>query len=273
MKTLRTIAAVVVAFVLVFGPTVAFAATTITATPNATSYSGQATVQITGTVTPAPSSSSSAVVVTTKGPAGVVDTGEAPVATGTGAYTYTYVSGGSTGWVTGTYTVNATWGFGGVVASTTSTYTYTAASSGGSGPADYQMGVTVDANSPVFAGATVNIQINTRSPTGSNDATVTFSPFHILFPDGTLHNMCTQATGTTPAAPAGCIGGGITTIHSGFYQTNLVLNATALPGEYSLMVGTTDAKASRASTSADSQCRPSAHPAQMQPHWHRYRPL
>ena len=240
MKTLRTIAAIVVAFVLVFGPTVAFAATTITATANATSYSGQQNIQISGTVSPAPSSASSAVVVTTKGPAGVVDTGEAAVATGTGTYTYPYVSGGSVGWVSGTYTVNATWGFGGVTASTTTTYTY-AASIGNTGNADYQMGVTIDANSPVNQGATVNIQINTRSPSGSNDATVTFAPFHILFPDGTLHNMCTSATGTTPATPAGCIGGGITTIHSGFYQTNLVLNSTALPGEYSLMVGTTDA--------------------------------
>jgi len=131
MKTLRTIAAVVVAFVLVFGPTVAFAATTLTISSNATSYAGQATIQISGTVTPAPAVSNTAVVVTTKGPAGAVDTGEATVATGTGAYSYTLVSGGSTAWTTGTYTVNGTWGFAGVTATATTTFSYTAASTGG----------------------------------------------------------------------------------------------------------------------------------------------
>src|SRR5882762_9002468 len=126
MKTLRTIAAVLLSAFLVFGPTLAFAAgETVTATPNASSYSGQATIQISGTVTPAPTISSTAVVVTTKGPAGVVDTGTANVFTGTGAYTYTFVSGGSANWVTGTYVVNATYGGPGGSGSATTTFTYT----------------------------------------------------------------------------------------------------------------------------------------------------
>jgi len=40
MKTLRTIAAVLVAAVLVLGPTIAFAAATVTVTTNASTYAG-----------------------------------------------------------------------------------------------------------------------------------------------------------------------------------------------------------------------------------------
>jgi len=233
MKTLRTIAAVIVAFVLVLGPTVAFAATTITATPNATTYSGQATIQISGTVSPAPSSSSSGVVVTTNGPAGVADTGTTPVAAGTGTYTYTYVSGGNVAWVTGTYTVNATWGFGGVTATTTTTFSYTAATSGGGGA--NRMGVSIQASTPVVAGSTVYIAILTSSPTGTLDDVSTWAPLHIHYPDNSLHNICTAVN-----TPANCIGA-FTRVHTGFYSVNFTLPTTALAGLYSIHAGTTDA--------------------------------
>ena len=66
MKTLRTLATVLLAAVLVLGPTVAFGATlTMTLATNAPSYAGQATIQVTGTITPAPATSNTAVVVTT----------------------------------------------------------------------------------------------------------------------------------------------------------------------------------------------------------------
>jgi hypothetical protein len=130
MKTLRTIAAVMIAVALVFGPTMAFAAgETVTVSTNA-SYFGQSTIQVTGTVTPAPTVSSTAVVVTTRGPAGAVDTGPAVVATGTGAYTYVFVSGSQL-WVTGTYTVNATYGGPGGTGSAITTFTYQTGTTGG----------------------------------------------------------------------------------------------------------------------------------------------
>ncbi len=66
MKTLRTIAAVLIAAVLVLGPMAAFAASTITVSTSASSYAGTQTVQVSGTVTPAPSGSSN-VIITTKG--------------------------------------------------------------------------------------------------------------------------------------------------------------------------------------------------------------
>ena len=124
MKTLRTIAAVLVAAVMVLGPTVAFAAATVTVSTNATSYAGLNPIQVTGTVSPAPTVSNTAVVITTMGPAGAVDVGTAIVATGTGAYSYGMVPGGSTMWVTGTYTVNATYGGPSGSGSATATFTY-----------------------------------------------------------------------------------------------------------------------------------------------------
>jgi hypothetical protein len=131
MKTLRTIAAILVAVALVFGPTIAFAAgEAVTISTNASSYSGQATIQVTGTVTPPPSVTNTAVVVTTKGSSGVVDTGTAIVATGSGDYTYVFVAG-SPMWVTGTYTVNATYGGPGGTGSATTTFGYQAAGQGG----------------------------------------------------------------------------------------------------------------------------------------------
>jgi hypothetical protein len=75
MKTTRTIATVLLAAFLVLGPVAAFAAgETVTVSLNAQTYSGNATIQVTGTVTPAPSAAGTDVVVTTTGPMGAVDT-------------------------------------------------------------------------------------------------------------------------------------------------------------------------------------------------------
>ena len=132
MNTTRTIATIALAAFLVLGPALASGATrSMTLTPNSSSYSGQATITVTGTISPAPTIANTAVVVTTKGPAGAVDIGEAVVATGTGAFTYVYVSGGSANWVTGTFTVNGTWGAQGDTASAITTFTYTAGQNGG----------------------------------------------------------------------------------------------------------------------------------------------
>jgi uncharacterized protein YoxC len=221
MKTLRTIAAVIVAVVLVFGPTIAFAAgETVTATTNATSYQGQSTIQVTGTVSPAPTVTTTSVVVTTRGPAGAVDTGTAAVATGTGQYQYTFVSGGSTMWVTGTYTVNATYGGPGGTGSTTTTFSYTAIGPGGSGgPAGINVQVT--ASTPTAAGAQEYVGILTSFASNGSLAAVTFQTIHYHTPAGTLTTLCSSATG-----PAGCTGTFVT-IHKGFYEINFTAPATA----------------------------------------------
>jgi len=124
MKTFRTIATVLLAAFLVLGPVVAFAAgETVTVSTNAGTYSGNATIQVTGTISPAPTAAGTDVVVTTTGPMGAVDTGEAPVAATSGAYSYVLVAG-SPQWVGGTYTVNATYGGPGGTGSATTTFQY-----------------------------------------------------------------------------------------------------------------------------------------------------
>jgi len=134
MKTIRTISAIALAAFLVLGPALAFGATrNMTVSTNNPSYAGQATISVTGTVSPAPTIANTAVVVTTRGPAGAVDIGTASVATGTGSFTYVFVSGGSPQWVTGTYSVNATWGGQGDTASAITTFTYQSTGTGGGG--------------------------------------------------------------------------------------------------------------------------------------------
>jgi hypothetical protein len=236
MKTLRTIATVLLAAFMVLAPLAAVAAgETVTVATNSTTYAGASVIQVTGTVSPAPASSNTAVVVTTKGPSGVVDTGPASVATGTGAYSYTFVAGGSTMWTTGTYTVNATYGGPGGTGSATSTFTYTASSSGGgSGLSNYFMSVSIQATTPVPQGGAVGISVLTSSPTGTLDDVKTWSPFHIHYPDGTLHNVCQLANSTN------CVGT-LTRVHTGFYYVNFTLASSALTGLYSIHAGTTDA--------------------------------
>ncbi|HUI00844.1 MAG TPA: hypothetical protein VLX56_04360 [Nitrososphaerales archaeon] len=134
MKTIRTISAIALAAFLVLGPALASGATrSMTIATNNPSYAGQQTISVTGTISPAPTIANTAVVVTTKGPAGAVDIGEAAVAVGTGTFNYVFVSGGSAMWTTGTYTVNGTWGGQGDTASAITTFTYQATGTGGGG--------------------------------------------------------------------------------------------------------------------------------------------
>jgi ActR/RegA family two-component response regulator len=130
MKTIRTIATIMLAAFLVLGPVAALAATsTMTIGTNSASYSGMADVTVSGTISPAPTIASN-VVITTTGPVGAVDIESVPVATGTGTFTYTLVTGGNANWVSGTYTVNGTWGAQGNTASKTTTFAYTATGTG-----------------------------------------------------------------------------------------------------------------------------------------------
>jgi hypothetical protein len=126
MKTTRTIATVLLAAFLVLGPTLAFAAgETVTVTTDASSYTGTTPIHVSGTVTPAPTVSNTNVVITTKGPNGVVDTNSINVAQTTGTFAYT-IAPGSAIWITGQYTVNATYGGPGGTGSQTTTFQYQA---------------------------------------------------------------------------------------------------------------------------------------------------
>jgi uncharacterized protein YoxC len=224
MKTIRTLAAVLLAAFLVLGPAVAFGATlAMTLQTNAPSYAGQSTITVSGTVTPAPTIPNTAVVITTTGPNGVVDTGEAAVATSTGAFTYTLVSGGSAGWTSGTFTVNGTWGGQGNTATKTTTFLYTAGQGGGGGGGNptTAVNVQVTASTPTLAGQQEYVGILTSFAQNGSLAGVTFQTIHYHTPQGTLVTLCSSAP---PAA--GCTGT-FATIHVGFYQINFTAPATA----------------------------------------------
>jgi trimeric autotransporter adhesin len=163
MKTIRTIATVLLAAFLVLGPVAAFAAgESVTVSTNASSYSGNATIQVTGTVTPAPAAAGTDVVVTTTGPMGAVDTGTAAVAATSGTFSYVLVAGAPS-WVAGPYTVNATYGGPGGTGSGTAKFTYVSAGPGGV--------ITVTITTTTTSTTTVGVQTVTSTTTvPSSDA-------------------------------------------------------------------------------------------------------
>jgi hypothetical protein len=155
MKTLRTIATIMLAVFMVLGPVAAFAAgETVTVSTNSPTYSGNATIQVSGTVTPAPTTATTAVVITTKGPMGVVDSNVATVATGTGAFNYAFVAGSSM-FVSGTYTVNATYGGPGGSGSGTTTFVYNG------------IGTTTGVTSTVTVTSTITTAVSTATVTST----------------------------------------------------------------------------------------------------------
>ncbi|MDG6917196.1 MAG: hypothetical protein JRM85_06360 [Nitrososphaerota archaeon] len=123
MKTLPAIAAVSIALVLALSPMIATAAGSITFTSPAAgaSYSGSQTYTISGTISPAPTQPDQ-VGITVKNPSGqTVDI--ASVTVSSGSFSYSTAVGGTSAWVTGTYTITALDSYG---ATGTTTFSYTA---------------------------------------------------------------------------------------------------------------------------------------------------
>lgn len=93
---------------------------------NAQSYSGSTPIIITGAITPAPGPDTG-VVITIKNPSNAIaDVNEVPVDTN-GTYSWTSVPGGNSNWVTGTFSVNATWGSSTTTLFQVVTFSYSAA--------------------------------------------------------------------------------------------------------------------------------------------------
>ncbi|HEV2174034.1 MAG TPA: hypothetical protein VGS04_08125 [Nitrososphaerales archaeon] len=219
MKTLRTIATVLLAAFLVLGPVAAFAAgETVTVSTDAKTYSGNATIQVSGTVTPAPSAAGTAVVVTTTGPMGAVDTGTAPVAATTGTYSYVLVAG-SPQWIGGTYTVNATYGGPGGTGSMTTTFAYQ-----GVGPGGEETDTVTTTVTTTVAQATITSTVTTTSA--------------IVNPDtaqlNTIQTALTSITNTlgTITSSLNTISSGITAIQSSITSSTSGFGALAgVPGQ------------------------------------------
>jgi len=229
MKTLRSILAVLLAFMVLSGPTIASAAgETVTVTTNATTYQGSAIILVTGTVSPPPASSGTAVVVTTTGPMGAVDIAEAPVAGTSGAFNYSLVTGGTPQWVGGVYTVNATYGGPTGTGSGAAIFTYSAA----------PLAATVTVTS-------VSITTQTSTITSTVRTTVTASPVTSV---STTTQTSTATNTLTVTSTATVTGGAKGATDFAYLLTAAAIFILAVAGSYRLI-----GRGRRVAVSVDSQ--------------------
>lgn len=117
--------------ILVATPILAVAYT-ITVKTDYPTYTGVSTIRITGQVSPAPGPNTATFVSVLNPNGKPVDYGVEQVDANTGAFSHTTVTGGAGPlaalWISGTYTVNASWGSSGTVVYQSMTFAYTATS-------------------------------------------------------------------------------------------------------------------------------------------------
>jgi hypothetical protein len=191
-------------------------------------YQGQ-TVTLVGSIFPPPPGSTG-IAVTTSNPLGiVVQVGQAETGITNGTFFYLLSTGTSAGWISGKYHVNAT--AGGQSAAATFLYSASPPSSGAS------LSLQVLAPPLVSAGQQVSIAVLATLPDGVLDDVASWSTFAVLFPDGTLHNLC------TPGAPPSSCTGTFSKIHAGFYQVAFTLPVAAQRGTYYVEAAGSDASA------------------------------
>lgn len=206
MKPLPAIGAGLLAAFLLLAP-VAFAqAPTVSVSPTSV-VTGQ-TLTITGTTT-----ASALVAITVTNPASLAVAKDNAQANSAGDFTWSFAAGGSSAWVTGVYTVNATVG----TQSATTTFTYTATAAP---PSGNQLTVLASASSPVFAGQTAQIQAyvywNANGSAASSSVKVTA---WWVNPSGTVSS---PATGTSDG--------------NGFWTWSVSLPSSAPDGGYTAAV-------------------------------------
>jgi len=139
LKTLQTISvAVLTAFLLLSPLAVLAQGATVTVHTDTTSYSGAQSLTVFGTVSPTPTTTTY-ISITAKSPTGAtVLSGVSAVSTSDGSYSQGFVTGGSSSWTSGTYTVNATYVSGTISGSETTTFAYSSSTSSGSGISQQQ---------------------------------------------------------------------------------------------------------------------------------------
>src|SRR5437879_6858980 len=103
------ILAIVLAFAIVASAAIlsARAATTVSVTTDKPSYYASDTIMITGTITPAPQPNTTSAFVTVMNPNGKVVAPSPAQVGNNGKFHYTFGAGGTSNWISGTYTVNA----------------------------------------------------------------------------------------------------------------------------------------------------------------------
>lgn len=217
MKTIPTLTAAALALVLILSPMMAFAAGSITfSSPAAgSSFKGTQSYTIAGTVSPAPGVADNVFVSVKNAGGSIVDAASVSADPTTGAFSYSTSTGGSTLWVTGTYTISATDSYG---ATGTTTFAYTAAAAAQVTTGAF-LEVQVAAATPVYAGQTVQV-----------DALVTLS-------NGTIPTkLSVQGHYYDPTGAAWTSLGASKALGAGMYQWTVAVPKTAADGLYDAMV-------------------------------------
>lgn len=217
MKTIPALIATVLVLALIFTPLAAHAAGSITfSSPAAGSaYKGTQSYSITGVITPAPGVADSA-FITVKNPNGqTVDATSASANPSTGGFTYATATGGSSNWVTGTYTISATDSYG---ATGSTTFTYTAPTGGP------PTGLTIQAqaSSLVLPGDTATVSALVMQNGG-------------LISGANFTGSWLWAAGATSPSPLGSPTAG----PAGTYEWNIPVASSAKAGLYAVYLGVT----------------------------------
>src|SRR2546428_4377380 len=121
------IVAIVLAFAIVASGAIlgARAATAVSVVTDKPSYYASDTIMITGTITPAPQPNTTSAFVTVMNPNGKVVAPSPAQVGNNGKFHYTFGAGGTSNWISGTYTVNASWSGSGSMKPISSTNTFT----------------------------------------------------------------------------------------------------------------------------------------------------
>jgi len=195
----------------------ASAAFTITVATDKSSYSGTATIRVTGTISGGTIPSGTSVSIQIRNPQNtLVDAGTAPVDPATGAYSKDFVAGGPSWSVPGTYTVTVSWApdLSTPPISASTIFTYTPA-----GPIGVSLSVQVSASALAFPGQTVWVALLATWSNGSLAEVSNFPMAHYRAPDGSLVELGTP-----------------TRVHRGLYVWSISLPSNAPDGGYAVHI-------------------------------------
>jgi methyl-accepting chemotaxis protein len=191
MKTLTSLTTALIAALLILSPALAFAAGTISVTTNSGTYTGNATIAISGTITPPGAGLS--VAITVSGPAGQVYAANAVTDPVSGAFSTFFVANGiPASWPSGTYTVTASLAALGYSNGVT-TFTYVqSGGTGGTGASALQLWAT--ASTPINAGGSASVEALVEWNNGTFAKGVTFTDSKIITPDGSAAALSVAST-------------------------------------------------------------------------------
>ncbi|MDA4118554.1 MAG: hypothetical protein OK455_09450 [Thaumarchaeota archaeon] len=184
-------------FLLSFGVAPAHAATTYTLTvqTDKTSYSGAQPIMITGTISPPPGPNTG-VIITVRNPTGsMADINEVIPGPANGSFSDISVPGGSASWVSGMYTINATWGGGGTSASNVATFVYLPTAASTTTTSTSTTTTTTTTSTTTSSSTTTSTSTSSSASTSTSSSTTTSTT-------STTSSTSTSTSSTVPEFPS-----------------------------------------------------------------------